>query len=123
MALAMPCPCCVPPSNVRRTMRSRVPCRRATRSPPRSGFRGVILPESTAAQVECQQESTKATRVRLAEDERPLPKVQHEFRIRAQQVTADVAVEIVILSVRDERLQDDIEVLRDDDRIAQCKPH
>src|ERR1035437_1357762 len=123
MALAIPCPCCVPPSSVRRRMRSRVPCRRATRSLPRSGFRRVILPESITAQVECQQESTKATRVRLAEDECHLPKVQHELRIRAQQVTAEVAVEIVLLNVRDERLQDDIELLRDDDRIAQCKPH
>src|ERR1017187_1865704 len=123
MALAMPCPCCVPPSNVRRTMRSRVPCRRATRSLPRSGFRRVILPERTAAQVECQQESTKATRVRLAEDERHFAKVQHELRIGAQQVTADVAVEVVVLDVRDERLKHDIELLRDDDRIAQHKPH
>src|ERR1035437_5681593 len=113
MALAIPCPCCVPPSNVRRTMRSRVPCRRATRSLPRSGFRGVILPESTAAQVECQQKSTKATSHRLAEDERHVPKVQHELRIGAQQVTANVAVEVVILDV----------LLRDDDRIAQHKPH
>src|ERR1035437_4490728 len=53
----------------------------------------------------------------------PFPQAQHELRICAQQVPAEVAVEVVLLDVRDERLKHDIELLRDDDRIAQCMPH
>src|ERR1035437_9142487 len=56
MAVAMPWPCWVPPSSVRRTIRSSVPCRRATRSRGGSDFRVVILPESTVVQVECQHD-------------------------------------------------------------------